>query len=592
MNQPIPAFRSSRRGFLGLAAAATAGLALSACGGDTTTPGTDTSGGAAKSIRTGAAAEAFYIAGMQWAAPTNFNPLNGAPAFPNAADQPELIYEHLLRWNMLNNKLEPGLGKELKAVDDYTWEIPLQDGTKWNDGSELTADDAVFTFTLAKDAAVTYSTVWLYLDDVVAKDARTVVFTLKKDPYNPLFVANTIARTPILPKAYWSKLTNETLISDTNLAPIGSGPFKVGKYDQTQIVLTRDDAYWGKTVYGTPPMASFIHPIFKGNQDGDLKLETGDIDVSQQFTAQIWKMWEKGKPVSTWLKEKPYHIPGNPITLVINLSKKGLDNVGVRKALAYAINYPDIASKAISDYSSTVNASLILPEGSEAPFYDQAAVDASGWKYDSAKAIDILENELKCTKGSDGIYSLPDGTRLGPWKIVTPTGWTDWNTSCEIVAKSAQAVGIDLSTNFPQAPTLIAARNVGDFDIVHFGYSAVSYATPWARFRDALDDRGVAAIGKDAFWNWGRFADPAVPALLDAAAAEKDEAAAKAKYQELDEIFRKNIPCIPLMYRPYQFFQHNDGTWTNFPTKENAYAPPTFGGQGILWVFKVKRVGS
>ena len=91
MNQPIPAFRSSRRGFLGLAAAATAGMALSACGGDDTPDTSATGGTGAKPLRTGAAGEAFYIAGMQWAAPTNFNPLAGSPAWPTAADQSEIL---------------------------------------------------------------------------------------------------------------------------------------------------------------------------------------------------------------------------------------------------------------------------------------------------------------------------------------------------------------------------------------------------------------------------------------------------------------------------------------------------------------------
>jgi peptide/nickel transport system substrate-binding protein len=43
-------------------------------------------------------------------------------------------------------------------------------------------------------------------------------------------------------------------------------------------------------------------------------------------------------------------------------------------------------------------------------------------------------------------------------------GWTDWNTACEIVAKSAKEVGIDISTEFPQAPTAISRWQNGDFD--------------------------------------------------------------------------------------------------------------------------------
>jgi peptide/nickel transport system substrate-binding protein len=225
-------------------------------------------------------------------------------------------------------------------------------------------------------------------------------------------------------------------------------------------------------------MTTINHPIFKSNNDGDLKLESGEIDVSQQFTAQIWKMWEdKGAPVGTWLKDKPYYVPGNIPLIIFNLEKKGLDNPLVRKAIAYSIDYQNIATTAMSDYSDPANASLIVPTGYESKFYDSAAVESEGWTYDKAKAVDILENELKAKKGSDGIYVLPDGTKLGGWKLITPTGWTDWNTACEIVAKSVQEVGIGIETNFPQAPTMQGSMQNGDFDLCMFSYSGVSLAT-------------------------------------------------------------------------------------------------------------------
>ena len=220
------------------------------------------------------------------------------------------------------------------------------------------------------------------------------------------------------------------------------------------------------------------HPIFKSNNDGDLKLESGEIDVSQQFTAQIWKMWEKGRPVSTWKKEKPYHLPGNLPLLIPNLSKPGLDNVKVRQALAYAIDYPNIATTAMSDYSDPAKASLIVPVGFESKYFDQAAVDAEGWTFDPEKAVSILEGELKAKKGSDGIYELPDGTKLGGWTLITPTGWTDWNTACEVVAKSATEVGIGIKTQFPQAPTMQSRMQNGDFDLCMFSYTGRQRGQP------------------------------------------------------------------------------------------------------------------
>lgn len=587
------AWLASRRSFLTLGGLAVSGVVLGVGAAGCGTAQTGNSGGGSKGKgRAGAAGETLFVAGFQWNVPKSFNPLAASPDWPTAQGQSQLIYESLLRFDERDGSLHPGLAKRVEQPDKSTMRLALQDGTKWSDGSDLTADDVVFTFGLGKTASVNFATVWNYIDSVTAPDPKTVEFKLKSSPYNPGFVKNFLCTTLIVPKKVFSAFAGDKVTAEANMQPIGSGPFLMDKADQTQVALKRNDAYWGKAVFGTPPMASINHPIFKSNNDGDLKLESGEIDASQQFTAQIWKMWQAGKPVSTWMKKKPYHLPGNLPLLIFNLSKKGLNNVKVRQAIAYGINYPNIATTAMSDYSEPANASLIVPTGYESKFYDAGTVASEGWKYDKAKAIDILENELKAKKGSDGVYVLPDGTKLGGWKLITPTGWTDWNTACEIVAKSAKEIGIGITTEFPQFPTMYSALQNGNFDLAMYSYTGVNPSSPWIRFRDALDNRGVPAAGKTAFWNYNRFANPEVPALLDTAAGATDDAAAKAAYSQLDKIYRTNIPVVPLMYRPLEFYEFNETNWTNFPTEENPYAPPMWQGAGIEWLFKIKKIGS
>ena len=134
----------------------------------------------------------------------------------------------------------------------------------------------------------------------------------------------TQAYVPILPKHIWEpreKTEGDKLSQVIDTEPMGSGPYKLLNYAPERIALQRDDNYWGKGVRGKlPAPKKIVHPIFKDNTGGDLKLESGEIDASQQFTAQIWKMWEdKGKPV---LKREPglhrvvwdlRHDPAKPI---------------------------------------------------------------------------------------------------------------------------------------------------------------------------------------------------------------------------------------------------------------------------------------
>ena len=102
--------------------------------------------------------------------------------------------------------------------DDHTIVLPLQDGTKWSDGSDLTADDVVFTFELGKTAPVTFSTVWQYIDSVTATDPTTVEFKLKTEPVQP-DLRQELPRRPslIVPKAVFSKISPDKIPSETNL---------------------------------------------------------------------------------------------------------------------------------------------------------------------------------------------------------------------------------------------------------------------------------------------------------------------------------------------------------------------------------------
>ena len=593
----------NRRRFLSIAGLAIGGAAIgtvAGCGTAQTSnsgTGTGTSGstdGGNSKGRSGAAGETLFVAGFQRGTPTSFNPYGPAPAFPtNVADnQPELIYECLVRFNMLDGTLAPGLAKELQEPAADTFVLPLQDGTKWSDGSELTAADVAFTYDLGKQTALTFSTVWDYVDSIEATDPRTVTVKLKKSPYNPLLVKGILASTAIVPKAIWSKISPDKVVAEPALKPVGSGPFKLDLADRTQVNLVRDDNYWGNAVFGKPPMATVNHPIFKSNNDGARKLESGEIDASQQFIPQIWTMWEdKQAPIGTWLGDKPYYLPGNISLLIFNTTKKGLDNPKVRLAIAYAINTPKIASTVLSGYSASVQPSLMIPSGYESKYFDRAAADADGWKNDTNKAIEILEGELKATKGSDGVYVLPDGTRLGGWKATCPASWTDWQPALEIVATSCAEIGIDISTEFPTAATWTEKIQAGDFDLIMNYYAEVSPASPWRRFHDAMDIRGVPGVGEPAGWNYGRYANDRVAALLDTAAGASGDDEAKAAYAQLDKVFRQEVPCVPLLYRPLSFYQFNQSTWENFPIAENPYAPPMWGGAGIEWFFKLRRVG-
>lgn len=549
------------------AGAVVAGGALAGCSSDDNKGG---SGGGATDVRH----QTLFIAGQQWATPTSFNPANPTAAWPYTIDQMNLNYESLFGFDVRDGSIKGNLAESIEQPDANTLVVKLRAGTKFQDGHDLTADDVVYTFEFAKRVKeLQWNPFWLNVSSITATDPQTVTIALDPKSANPGITKTYLAQAWILPKHLWTtyEQQNAKIVDFTNMQPVGSGPYKVDSFNATQIKWVRDDNYWGKAWRGKLPAPKWIvHPIFKDNAAGDLALQQGQVDVSQQFTPEIWKMWQDKKlPIKTWFDKPPYHLPGSIPMLVINCTK--IKDPKIRRALAFGIDYARIASTAMSQYSNPAQSSVVIPGGSEQQYFDADNVAKNGWKYDVAQAKQLLQEA---------------GGLSGSFKVQTPTGWSDWQAAVNIVVENFKALGLNVTASFPQAPQVISSTQNGDFDFAVFYVAGATPAAPWQRFRDVLDSRGVPPKGQSAFYNYGRFSHPDVPGLLDKAATATG-ADAKALFTQLDTIFMQNAPMIPLMYRPLDFFEASESVWTGFPDSKNNDAAPMFRGAGIEWLYKI-----
>lgn len=541
--------------------------------------------------------ETLYVNGLQWGAPANFNMLTGNPAWPANSGR-VLIYETLFMYNQLTGGSEPLLAESYEWKDDYTIKIKMNKNAKWNDGTPLTAEDAAYTYQLAKKYQISWSTYWLYLKDVKAESPEVLILELNKEKYNRLSVLDSLVSVPIHPKHIWSKIEEKAgndlaeIRKIFNEDPVGSGPYKVYYYDDTKISLVRDDNYWGKALFGKLPAPKYInHIIFKSNDAGNLALKNGEIDMSQQFIPKVWLMWKDGAPIKTYLDDFPYFLPGSMPSIFFNMSKKGLDVPEVRRAIAMSIDYKKIAEVAMSGYSADIQPSfMLLNSEAEAKYVDKEAIKPYQWTYDPDGANKLLDS-IGAKKGPDGIRVLKDGTRLGPYDIECPYGWTDWNASLEIVMQSAKKIGIELRTKFPEAPVWTNDRQTGKFDIImNSPAGGLRPSQPWDRARYIMLSEGVPPIGEMAFWNEGRFKDKRADEILNLIPQKTDPDELKALYTELNIIYLKNIPSIPLMYRPWFFYTVSEKVWKGFPTaKDGKGIPPQIlmDGAGVRALYEL-----
>ncbi|MEK4053530.1 ABC transporter substrate-binding protein [Paenibacillus sp. FSL F4-0087] len=541
--------------------------------------------------------ETLYINGLQWGPPTNFNLLSGNPAFPvNYGNSRELVYETLFMVNQLDGGLEPLLGNSYEWTDETTLRIELNADAKWSDGTAFTADDVVYTYELGKKYDINWSSFWTYISEVKADGAQAVEIKLNPDNPNKLTVLDSIELIPMLPKHIWEEIEKKNnndltaIRKEVNDNPVGTGAYKLHFYNDQKITIVRDDNYWGQKLFGKLPAPKYItHVIYKDNAAGDLAFKSGQVDVSQQFIPQVWKMWEGGAAVKTYLKDAPYYLPGSMPSIFFNLSKAGLDNADVRRAIAMSINYEKISELAMSGYSAPMQPSLTLNSDAESKYIDQDAIKSLQWTMDIEGANALLD-KIGATKGKDGIRVL-NGTRLGPFEVECPYGWSDWNAALEIVAQSAKAIGIEIRTKFPESPVWTNDLQTGKFDIImNTPAGGVSPSQPWNRAMTIMYSNGVAPMGEMAFWNWGRYQNDRADAIIEEIPSVSDEAKLKSLYTELNTIWLKDIPSIPLMYRPWVFDTVNESVWKGFPTEgDGTNIPPqiSMDGAGIKALYQI-----
>jgi peptide/nickel transport system substrate-binding protein len=554
----------------------------------------------------------LYIGGFQWGPPGSFNPLAVTPSWPVTGNV-NLMYEALFGFNQLDGKIYGILGESYE-MDSSRISIKLNKMAYWSNGEPLTSSDVVYTFQCHHRYTTNFSLVWNYVDSVYAEGVYGVVIQFNKKDYNPLIVQDVIAGLPILPEKVFSELERNAFESagERSVAPdnneiieklrefkndsgiVVSGPYTLHAYTDQKIVLERRENYWGKVLHdGNLPSPQFIaHCSFASNNDYNQALQDGRLDLSSTFFPEIWKSFEKG--IKTWYAEKPFYIPGAIPSLYMGLSKAPFDDPSFRVAVAHAIDYEKIRTQAMYGYSPRLHAGFVLPFGPEKQYYSEEDMNKFKTLYDPQMSRYILK-EAGYSWGKDSMLIDPKGKKIRMLAVQCPQGWSDWEATIKIIVEGLRAVGIDVKERFVDYGTWDDDLKRGLFDFsMKTPYPDQTASLPWSRFEQVMNSKDLAPVGEVVFRNEGRYKNPQADKLLEQIPAASDPEKKKALYRELNQLFISEMPVIPLMYRPWLFYQFNTKYWDNYPIESNAYAPPQclMVGAGIqaLWGIKATQV--
>jgi peptide/nickel transport system substrate-binding protein len=511
-------------------------------------------------------AETLYTTGKQWGPPSTWNPLD-----PNAATGVVgLQYETLFLYDPLADKWTPWLAEGGTWTDPTTYTIKVRQGVKWSDGQALTAADVAFTIGLAK-IKVVGSNIWNYVTDASATDASTVVVKFNNPAYQEW--ATWTYNSPILPEHVWKAKATEDILKETNANGVGTGPYLYKTASQDRMVWIKNDAWWAKTALSLDVKPKYIVDIVNGANNVALGLlMQGGIDLSNNFLPGVATLVNNGY-VSTYFKGAPYMLSANTAWLVTNDKKPPMDDKAFRKAIATAINVPDIVNKVYGNIVKASDPTGLLPTWDK--YIDKAQRDALGFKYDAAKAKTMLA-DAGYKKGSDGFVTKKDGSPI-KLTIMVPSGWSDWEAARDVIVASLKAVGINAEAKVTDYNGLVDARNSGNFDLVLNNEVQVSN-TPWTYYDYMFRMPLMSGAGKNR--NYGGYENQAAWDLvqkLDKTPVDKTDEM-KTITGQLQQISLTDMPVIPLWYNGL-WSQVSNVVWTNWPSDAGSHIlPATWNG--------------
>ena len=562
--------------------------------------------------------ETLYFGGQQWDPVVGYNPLgdnmnNGLALSAAPRGTRTTMFETLYMYNGLDGQLYP-----LLADGDYTWNdslteltLKIKPAAKWSDGTPVTADDVVATWNVSTQLQNgTYTGYAPYIETIENVDGAVVIkakLNEEGQPANPLQVLNFLTGVYIVQKDWaeglMAKHNNDATAVRTDPTPdaVYSGPYGPYFANDQLVAFVRNDAYWGQdaSMWGKLPAPKYIaHTIYKDNDATLVAFKAGQIDVNQQFIANVQKLWEEqGLPVATYSDEAPYGICATMPTAWYNMDVPVMQVKELRKAIAMAVDYDNIIENAMTNQSPSfvdVPRSVMNPTDGEQALYDHEAVKDLQWAgkdIEGAKAL--LDSAGIVDSDGDG-WREYNGEKIS-LKACCPDGWTDWQAAMNMVAEAGKAIGVEIIATFPtwdQYQTVFTKGSQTEYEIFMWSPAGAEPAAPWSRVRALMSSEFV---GVDNNWsgNFGHYKNDRIDEIIKKIPLTTDEAELKALYTEATQIYLDEVPSFSLMYRPEVFHAVNETVWTGYPEKDDGNNIPPMDctdGYGIAALYNLELV--
>ena len=427
--------------------------------------------------------------------------------------------------NMYDSLVYPDLdGSILKgAAEDYNisgdglvYTFTLKENMKFHDGSIVTAQDVVFSYnrmaTIGQGYAYLFNGI---VDTVEAPDEKTVVFTLTK-PFAPFL--------SLLCRVY---IVNEEVVM-ANLASgsygefgdygvaylsehdAGSGAYVCTNFSvNDRIVIEKFDEYHGTFAENAPKVMELIN----GTEAATVRtmMANGQLEVSDQWqTYEAYQALDQLDGI-----ELGGYGAGQILYLMMNTQRAPMDDVHVRRALAYLIDYDQVTNVLFPGYKPVTTYSGDSLAGS--------AISIEKHSFNMDKALE----EFKASKYADQLLN---------GEMAIEVAWVSEVPDEEKLALLIQACAAQLGVKVEVVKVAWATHVQNTASVESTPHTSVCFMSPnYGEAGAMLYQR----LHSDTAGTWEQtewIQDPELDALIDKALSTIDDAERFALYDQIQQI--------------------------------------------------------